>query len=226
MPVGDLWREYLRICIPVLISDGIYALGNNSVAMVIGRLGESFVAANAVTSVTQQLSSVMIQGFAQAAAIVTGRTLGEGDRKKAQDQGYALLGLGFAFGILAAVIIMIISEPMIRAYGVSPQTAEIARALMRAISMVVVFQCTNSVMTKGTLRGGGDTKVLMVADNIFLWLFSIPLGALAGLVWHWPAFWIYTLLKVDQILKCIWCVWRLHSGKWIKKIATAGEKVA
>lgn len=226
MPVGDLWREYLRICIPVLISDGIYALGNNSVAMVIGRLGESFVAANAVTSVTQQLSSVMIQGFAQAAAIVTGRTLGEGDRKKAQDQGYALLGLGFAFGILAAVIIMIISEPMIRAYGVSPQTAEIARALMRAISMVVVFQCTNSIMTKGTLRGGGDTKVLMVADNIFLWLFSIPLGALAGLVWHWPAFWIYTLLKVDQILKCIWCVWRLHSGKWIKKIATAGEKVA
>ena len=225
MPVGDLWREYLRICIPVLVSDGIYALGNNSVAMVIGRLGESFVAANAVTSVTQQLSSVMIQGFSQAAAIVTGRTLGEGDRKKAQDQGYALLGLGFAFGLLAAVIIMVISEPMILAYGVSPETAQIARALMRAISMVVVFQCTNSVMTKGTLRGGGDTKVLMVADNIFLWLFSVPLGALAGLVWHWPAFWIYTLLKIDQILKCIWCVKRLHSGKWIKKIAVAGERL-
>ena len=48
--------------------------------MVIGRLGESFVAANAVTAVTQQLSSVMIQGFSQAGAIVTGYTLGQGDR--------------------------------------------------------------------------------------------------------------------------------------------------
>ena len=69
--VGNLWREYIRISIPVLISDGILALGNNSVAMVIGRLGGNFVAANAVTAVTQQLSSVMIQGFSQAGAIVT-----------------------------------------------------------------------------------------------------------------------------------------------------------
>ena len=75
MPVGGLWKEYIRISIPVLISDGILALGNNSVAMVIGRLGESFVAANAITSVTQQLSSVLIQGFSQAGAIVTGHTL-------------------------------------------------------------------------------------------------------------------------------------------------------
>ena len=120
---------------------------------------------------------------------------------------------------------MIISEPMIRAYGVSPQTAEIARALMRAISMVVVFQCTNSVMTKGTLRGGGDTKVLMVADIFSCGCSPFPgrpgrarLALACVLDLH--------LLKVDQILKCIWCVWRLHSGKWIKKIATAGEKVA
>ena len=40
-PVGNLWKEYIRISIPVLISDGILALGNNSVAMVIGRLGEN-----------------------------------------------------------------------------------------------------------------------------------------------------------------------------------------
>ena len=35
-------------------------------------------------------------------------------------------------------------------------------------------------MTKGVLRGGGDTKMLMLADNIFLWVLSIPLGLLAG----------------------------------------------
>ncbi len=68
--VGNLWREYIRISIPVLLSDGILAIGNNSVAMVIGRLGESFVAANAVTAMTQQLSTTVIQGFSQAGAIV------------------------------------------------------------------------------------------------------------------------------------------------------------
>ncbi len=223
MPVGKLWREYIRISIPVLISDGILALGNNSVAMVIGRLGESFVAANAVTAVTQQLSSVMTQGFSQAGAIVTGYTLGEGDKEKAYRQGYAFLGLGIVFGTVAAGIIMLISEPMITAYNLTPQTAEIARQLMRSISLIIVFQASNSIMTKGVLRGGGDTKVLMIADNVFLWVASVPLGILAGLVLELPAFWIYFFLKVDQVLKAIWCVIRLRSGKWIKKIKSSQE---
>ena len=226
MPVKNLWKEYIRISIPVLISDGILALGNNSVAMVIGRLGESFVAANAVTAVTQQLSSVMIQGFSQAGAIVTGHTLGEGGqfaKGKAQKQGYAFLGLGILFGLVAAGIVLLISGPMIRAYELSPDTAKIAKELMLSISLIIVFQASNSIMTKGVLRGGGDTKVLMIADNIFLWIASIPLGFLAGLVFHLPAFWIYFFLKIDQVLKAIWCVIRLRSGKWIKKIKTPDE---
>jgi len=222
-PVGALWKEYIRISIPVLISDGILALGNNSVAMVIGRLGESFVAANAVTAVTQQLSSTMIQGFSQAGAIVTGRTLGEGNRKKAEDQGWAFLGLGMLFGLVAAGIVMIISGPMIRAYNLTEQTQNLARQLMNSISLIMIFQATNSIMTKGVLRGGGDTKMLMLADNVFMWVASLPLGILAGLVFHWPAFWIYFFLKVDQVLKAAWCVYRLNSGKWIKKIKTSAE---
>lgn len=222
-PVGVLWKEYIRISIPVLISDGILALGNNSVAMVIGRLGGSFVAANSVTMTTQQLSSVMIQGFAQSGAIVTGYTLGEGDRERAHRQGYAFLGIGIFFGLISALIIMIISGPMIRAYNLLPETQEIAKQLMLSISIIVVFQATNSIMTKGVLRGGGDTKMLMVADNIFLWVASIPLGIIAGLVLHLPAFWIYFFLKIDQVLKAVWCVIRLNSGKWIKKIKSAEE---
>ncbi len=222
-PVGNLWREYIRISIPVLISDGILALGNNSVAMVIGRLGESFVAANAITTVTQQLSSTVIQGTSQAGAIVTGHTLGMGDKKKAEEQGYAFLGLGIVFGIVAAAIIMIISGPMISAYNISDKTRHIAGQLMWSISIIVLFQATNSIMTKGVLRGGGDTKMLMIADNISLWVASIPLGIIAGLVLHLPAFWIYFFLKIDQVIKTFWCVIRLRSGKWIKKVRTADE---
>ena len=100
-----------------------------------------------------------------------------------------------------------------------------AKHLMNAISIIVFFQATNSIMTKGVLRGGGDTTMLMLADNIFLWVLSIPLGMLAGFVLQLPPFWIYICLKFDQITKAIWCVIRLRSGKWIKRIKTGkGEK--
>ncbi len=220
MRVGALWKEYIRVSIPVLISDGILAFGNNSVAMIVGRLGEDFIAANAVTAVTQQLSSVFTQGFSQAGAIVTGVTLGRGEKDKAFRQGYAFLGLGLVFGLVAAGIIMLISSPMISAYELSDNARHIAGQLMLSISIIMIFQATNSIMTKGVLRGGGDTKVLMLADNIFLWVASIPLGIVAGLVLHLPAFWIYFALKIDQVLKAVWCVIRLQSGKWIKRIRT------
>ena len=220
MKTGSLNGEYIRISIPVLVSDAILAIGNNSVAMVIGHLGAAFVAANAITSVTQQLSTVVIQGVSQAGAIVTGQTLGLGDKDRTMQQGWMFLGLGFALGTISAIFILAVSKPIISAYNVSAETVSIAGQLMAAISLVIIFRATNSIMTKGVLRGGGDTKMLMLTDNIFLWVLSIPFGCLAGFVFHWPAFWIYIALKADDIVKTIWCVARLKSEKWIKKIST------
>ena len=224
MKTGDLLGEYVRISIPVLISDGILAFGNTAVAMVIGRLGKAFVAANSVTATTQQMSSVMIQGVCQAGAIVTGQTLGEGEKEKAQRQGYGFLGFGIALGLVSAAFIIIFSGPIIGYFRLSEGTSEMATQLMDAISLIVVFQATNSIMTKGVLRGGGDTKMLMLADNVFLWAISLPLGILAGFVWKLSPFWIYIALKSDQITKAIWCVIRLRSGKWIKRIKTGKEE--
>lgn len=224
MKTGSLIGEYIKISIPVLISDGILALGSNSVSMVIGRLGGAFVAANAITAVTQQLSTVVIQGVSQAGAIVTGQTLGTGEKDKTMSQGYMFLGLGFALGAVSAIFITALKNPIIASYSnVSDEARTIANQLMLAISLIIIFQATNSIMTKGVLRGGGDTKTLMVADNIFLWAVSIPLGILAGFVFKMSAFWIYVFLKSDQILKTFWCVWRLRTGKWIKKISTGKQ---
>ena len=221
MKCGDLLREYFRVCIPVLISDGLLALGNNAVAMVMGHIGETFVAANSVTTIVQQLSSVLTQGIANASGIMTGHTMGEGKMEKAQKQGYTFLGLGFVLGCFAAIVILLVRGPIINYYKVSAETKEIAWQLMDAISFIVVFQAMNSILTKGVLRAGGDTRFLMAGDILFLWVASIPLGMLAGFVFHWSPFWIYTMLKIDQIIKCVWCFFRLRSRKWMKKIQTA-----
>lgn len=222
MRTGDLVREYFRVSIPVLISDSLLALGNNAVAMIMGRIGKAFVAANSVTTVVQQLSSVLTTGISNASGIITGHTMGEGDYEKAQRQGYTFLVMGFLIGCVAALIVLLLRGPIINYYDVSAEAKEIAWALMDAIVLIIIFQSMNSILTKGVLRAGGDTKFLMAGDILFLWVASIPLGYLAGLVFHWSSFWVYVMLKIDQIIKCIWCFFRLRSGKWLKKIKQAG----
>jgi len=218
MKCRTLIKEYIRISIPVLISDGLLALGNNAVSMVMGHISQAFVAANSVTMVVQQLSTVLTQGISNASGIITGHTMGRGEYDKAQKQGYAFLFMGLFIGLFAAAFIFVIRGPIINYYQVSAEAKEISWSLMDAILFIIIFRSMNGILTKGVLRAGGDTKFLMAGDILFLWVASIPLGALAGLVWHMPAFWIYTFLKIDEIIKCIWCIWRLKSGKWLKKI--------
>lgn len=216
--VNDLLPEYIRISIPVLISDTLLGLGNSAVAVVMGHIGASFVAANSITTVVMSLATVVIQGISQASCTITGITLGKGEYEKAQNQGYTFAALGFIIGGIGCILILAISNVIVGAYKIEPETAVLAKDLMHAVALVIWFQAANSILAKGTLRGGGDTKFLMVADIIFLWICSIPLGALTGLVLKWPGFWVYIMLRIDQFIKCIVCVIRLRSGKWIKKI--------
>jgi Na+-driven multidrug efflux pump len=116
-------------------------------------------------------------------------------------------------------VILVISPLLVESFNVTDETKQIAYQLMAAVSLMVVFQTVQRVLTKGVLRGGGDTRFLMLADMLFLWLAAIPLGYLTGLVWHVPAFWVYIALKVDWIIKSVWCAFRLRSGKWIKTVS-------
>ena len=127
-------------------------------------------------------------------------------------------GLGVIIGLIACVIILLISGPIISLYNISEETVAITKQLISSLAIIAVFQTANSILTKGVLRGGGDTKFLMVADILFLWIASVPLGYLCGITWGLSPFITYTALKIDQIIKAIWCVFRLKSNKWIKRI--------
>ena len=219
MKCGDMIRPYFKYSVPVIVSDFLLGLGNTMVSVVIGHMGSSFVSANAIIAQMTRLSTVANQGISNAGGVMTGNTLGEGDTDKAYRQGVTFLMLSLLMGIFAAVIILVVCPPVIGAYNITQETRDIAFQLMYSMAIMVVFQATQSMLTKGVLRNGGDTRFLMVADIAFMWLASIPLGYLAGYVWHMSPFWIYALLKIDYIIKTVWCTIRLKNKTWMHGFA-------
>lgn len=221
-PAGDLLPEYLRISLPVFISDTLLGLGNSMTITVAGHIGKVYMSANTITNVTQQLTTVFTAALGQVAVIFTGNTLGEGDSGKAQKQGVTFAVLGAGIGLICGVVIYLISPLVVNLYQIAIETKVVAIELMHATAFITMFLSLGSVLTKGVLRGGGDTRFLMIADVVFLWAVSVPLGACAGLLWHWPAFAVFVCLKLDNVLKSILCLKRLHSRKWMKKIKSVG----
>ena len=221
-PCGDLAPEYLRISLPVMVSDTLLGVGNSVSMAVAGHIGTTFMSANTITNVTQQLTTVFTSGLGQSAVIITGNTLGLGETEKAQRQGTTFTVLGFLLGGLCGAVIILVSPLVVGGYNITAETHATALELMAAVGVITVFMAPGSILTKGVLRGGGDTRFLMVADVLFLWAVSVPLGALAGLVWHWRPFWVFFCLRLDHVIKAVWCIFRLRSGRWIKAIRPAG----
>ncbi len=217
-PSGEFFANYFRLGAPVLLSDGMLGLGNNVVSVVLGHMGAAVVAANAICMVIERLCTVIIQGVSNASGIIVGQTIGAGDKERALQQGETFYLLSMIMGAFTALMVGIFGPLSMKMYNLTPDTIIITKQLMMAHVFIVFFQCIQSVMTKGVLRGGGDTKFLMKADVLFLWAVSIPVGALAGLVLHWPAWLTMICLKLDLIIKSIWCINRLLSGKWIHEV--------
>jgi len=214
-PSKEFYKSYFRLGAPVLVSDSLLALGGNIVSVVLGHMGAAVVASNAICQVVDRLCTVVIQGVSNASGIITGQTLGTGDRKKAMEQAETFYFLSIVFGLFSAAAVYIFGPMTIAVYTLTEETILVVHQLMNAYVVIVFFQAIQSVMTKGVLRGGGDTKFLMKADILFMWLVSIPLGAVGGLVLHWPAWLVMLCLRIDYVIKSVWCVSRLLSGKWI-----------
>jgi len=215
-PCGEYTMMFLKYSTPVIISDCLLALGNNMVAVIMGHIGATFVAANAIVSQTVRLSTVFNQGLSNASGIITGNTLGTGDKEKTYRQAVTFFILSILIGLFAAVAILAICPLFVKGFNITAETEAIVYEMMYAVAIMVVFQTVQGVLTKGVLRNGGDTKFLMIADILFLWLASIPLGYLTGLVLHLSPFWIYIALKIDWAIKSIWCAFRLKSRKWMR----------
>ena len=217
-----LRKQYLRYSLPVIVSDTLLGVGIALSSVIIGHISAEFVAANAIVVTANQLLTIGNSAMAGASAVVIGNTIGAGETEKAYRQGVAYVVLSVAFGLVFSLIILLLRDPYIRLYTITAETAAMAREFFLFMIIMSPLQTLAFVTSKGILRGGGDTRFIMFFDSILVWCLSLPLGALAGLVWHLPAFWIFFLLKLEFGAKGILCTARFFTKKWIRVIRAGG----
>ncbi|MEG1862374.1 MAG: MATE family efflux transporter [Oscillospiraceae bacterium] len=218
-------KIYLKYGAPVLCNEVLWSLGNMMLAVIMGRMGKEFVSANSICSVIFQCTAVINQGMGAAAGVIAGNTIGEGRYKQAKEQSLTLFLMSIGLGVLTCIFSLIIRKPFVACYNITPATQSIALELLDVMSFLVIFQTISGINMFGTLRGGGDSKFVLFFDVTSMWLFSVPLGWLSGLVFKWPVWAICICLRSGDIFKSIGGIFRILSGKWIKDVTrTESEK--
>ncbi len=219
---GSLRRQYFRFGLPVLVSDALLGISLSLASVILGHIGQEISAASAIVNSVVQVTSILNMGMAGASAIVIGNTIGAGDIPRARREGNTYMLLSILFGLALIPVLLLLEGPYTSLYDIEPSTRALTHGMLLCNCAWLPIQTNAYVTSKGILRGGGDTRFLMFADSSTVWLISLPLGALAGLVWGMGPVWVYCFLRLEYPLKGVVCMIRYATGKWLKVISPAG----
>lgn len=222
-PNIEILKEFRRYGLPVIISDTILGLSSSVISMILGHMGKEITSAYSIVVVLDRACSVVTMGTANAAGIMVGQTVGKGDIPRARKGGETFLAISIVMGLLGSLLVATLGVLSIGFYNISPSTYSITLSMMYASAIVMVFRTIQSYLGKGILRGAGDTNFLMVADVLFQWCASIPLGYIFGILLNAPPFWVLLFIQIDYIIKAVWFTFRLYGGKWIHQVGNASK---
>ena len=103
-----IFREYLKIGLPVIVSDFVLVIGTNMLAVIMGHMGKEMVAANSITNILVQLTTVLLMAVGSASTVIIGNTVGAGEYEKAQRYGKLLWLISISIGLIGGVLIFLL----------------------------------------------------------------------------------------------------------------------
>ncbi len=215
----EMARDFFRVASPVILTQTLWGLANALQTVILGHMSAVAIAAQSISSNVFLLLKVASVGASSAAAILIGKAIGEGkDLSVLKEYTRTLQALFVAIGLVLGAALMIIRVPLLRVYNISDETRALANAYMIIQSVVLVTMSYQMPTNGGIIRGGGDTRFVMILDLISIWGIVLPLSCLAAFVWRLSPIIVIILLNSDQVFKCVPAFIRVNSYKWIKRL--------
>lgn len=221
-PCMTQFKNYLSFGLPVAVSDLFMAGAYMTIAMVTGHISTLYAAATAVVAPIMNIVNTPISGLSHAAITITGNNLGEGDKVKTRREANSIVRIAMVCSVIVAAILIIAVPIVSRGYNLDEAARSAVTQVTYAYALMAILGAFTSIMGKGVIKGGGDTKALMILEIVGMWCIGVPLAYLGGVVLQLPLFFVYLMQKGDVFVKLVWCANRYRGDKWMKRIG--GDK--
>jgi len=186
-----LWREMLRIGVPIGVSIFCEVSIFAAVALLIAEFGTAVIAAHQAAINFASLIYMVPLSIGMALTIVVGFEVGASRPIDAKQ--YSFLGIGVSLGI------SVITGVSLYAYnreiaGLYTQNQEILLLVRSFLYYAIWFQLSDAIAApiQGALRGYKDVRVTLIMAIVSYWVIGAPTGyVLAGYYGYGPyGYWI------------------------------------
>ena len=215
---GSLLADYFKTALFIVIAAGMFGTSTALQTVVLGHMNDSAIAANSVATTLFQLLKVASVGASSAAAVLIGKTIGEGKTDKIKPYTVTLQVIFLCVGIMTSVVLNLLRLPILSLYELSPETKSLASSFILVLCVTCIGTAYEMPVLTGIVRGGGDTRFVFINDLISIWCIVLPLSFLAAFRWEWSPVAVLFCLNADQIFKCLVAFIKVNRYSWIKKM--------
>ena len=163
---GNINKNLFSLAWPLIITNSLNVLGPTVDMIWMGRLGPDYVAAVGVAATVIMLVSAFLMGVFTGLRSMVSRYMGAKDQQLAVHTAQQALATAAIFGVLLAIMGILLDRWILELMGVAPEVVEIGSAYMR-INFIGMIAMGVRFATDGTMQASGDTMTPMKLAVIF-----------------------------------------------------------
>ena len=215
--------DFLHVCMPVVVTYGLFGLSTALQTVILGHMDSDAIAANSVATTSYQVLKTVSTGAASATAVIIAETVGSGRLEKIREYSRTLQLLYVLIGIFTSIVLFAMRPPLLSFYSLTPNARSLSNAFLLVLCVTCIGTAYQMPALSGIVRGGGDTKFVLINDLISIWGIVLPASFLAAFVFHLNPVIVVALLNSDQVFKCGAAAIKVNRYKWIKVLARKEE---
>ena len=214
----QLLSDFFRYGLPVMGGDVSWGMIGALKIAIMGRMGESAMAANGISNILFGLITVMVWSTSGASGVIIGKTVGSGDYDLVKQYARTMQVIFVCLGLVAGFTLFNVRDLFISLYNFQEETQILARQFMTILSFSVVFTAYHAPCFTGIIRAGGDTKFVFIVDSICSWAFVLPMAFLAAFVFNAPPWVVFLCIFSDQFYKWIIAAIKTNRFGWVRNL--------
>ena len=206
------WR-LLRIGLPAGAEQMVMRLAQLVLAAVVTQLGTAAYAGHQLG--IQLLSVAFMPGFAFSVAATTlvGQELGRRAPLRAEACVRVASWMAMAVMCGVGVAAFLLAGPLLRAFTSDPEVIAQGMYAMRGCALIEPPLAGYFVLS-GALRGAGDTRFVLLAQAVPIWLVRMPLAFRLGLTFGLGLSGVWAAMILDVTARAMLLALRFRGGKW------------
>ena len=216
-PDFPMIKRIFGLGLPNGLENSMFHVGKLLVAGLVSGLGESIIAANAVSSNIGSLCNLPGTAIGLAMVAVVGQCVGAGDRRQARYYAGKLFGVVYGSMLVINIGLFFFARPLAGVFNLSAEGLDASEGVLRTFAVAAVLFWPASFTVPNALRAAGDARFTMTVSVLSMWICRIGASYLfvswlgMGLLGVWMA------MYLDWVARAAFFVTRYRGDKWLNR---------